>query len=333
MVRVLESGLPEIYSVAREYAIEVADGRVEKVRHPSQSFHSHNRYEIYYIYAGERIMCFAGEKTYHLHAGDLVLIPPQTGHSTRYCKGSHDRIVLNFDPRMVHTAVEKIGDYDLLQLFFPSEQVIRMPDRKREMVENILRNIHGELIDRQTGYQWLIEEYIQSLLVQIVRSRPYAAAPVTGKAAHGAGKDYMYRIVDFVSQNYYEDLSLSVLSTLFYTHAVIISREFKRLTGMNFVEFLNVKRVESAKNLLLRDTQMPVAQVASRVGYNSATYFERRFKRVYGCTPAQYRKRFLQEDLYPGGQSPHGGTDGIYGGGLPAAGESPHDPDQRGVYS
>ncbi len=59
--------------------------------------------------------------------------------------------------------------------------------------------------------------------------------------------------------------------------------------GVSITDYISSERLKPVKTLLV-DTSMPVALVAVKSGYNSASYFVARFKRSTGSTPVEYRR-------------------------------------------
>lgn len=68
-------------------------------------------------------------------------------------------------------------------------------------------------------------------------------------------------------------------------------RRFRAATGYSPVEYVQILRVEEAKQLL-ESTDQPTDAVALAVGYQDQAFFRRLFKRRTGITPARYRQRF-----------------------------------------
>ena len=66
------------------------------------------------------------------------------------------------------------------------------------------------------------------------------------------------------------------------------ARRFKSLVGQPMFEYLTSLRMQRAKGLL-RDTSLPVYEIANRAGYESDLAFTRTFKKQTGQTPRQYR--------------------------------------------
>lgn len=91
-------------------------------------------------------------------------------------------------------------------------------------------------------------------------------------------EDNMKKDVSLQSAASYSDLSLSYLSRL-----------FKKEFGINFTNYIGIKKVRKSKKLL-KDSEMGVADVAFELGYNESSYFCKVFKGIEGVTPTQYRE-------------------------------------------
>lgn len=67
-----------------------------------------------------------------------------------------------------------------------------------------------------------------------------------------------------------------------------LSRRFKLATGQSFNEYLTQLRIDTARDLL-QNSNLPIGDVADRVGYKDSAYFSRLFKRTTGISPREYR--------------------------------------------
>lgn len=67
--------------------------------------------------------------------------------------------------------------------------------------------------------------------------------------------------------------------------------KFKALAGMTPNNFILNYRLKYAANLLKQDPTISIAEVSDRSGFNTSVYFSQCFKRLFGCTPQQYRKK------------------------------------------
>jgi len=72
------------------------------------------------------------------------------------------------------------------------------------------------------------------------------------------------------------------------TSTFYFCKMFKRITGLNFTDYVSRTRIEKAKNLLL-NPNLRVSEIAFEVGFQSLTHFNRVFKRIVGESPTEYR--------------------------------------------
>lgn len=85
-------------------------------------------------------------------------------------------------------------------------------------------------------------------------------------------------------------INLSVLSAAFNITASYLSKFFKEQTGENLLEYLNKRRVEKAKQLLVA-TEDTISDITEQCGFTNSNTFIRVFKKCEGITPGQYRQK------------------------------------------
>jgi two-component system, response regulator YesN len=97
------------------------------------------------------------------------------------------------------------------------------------------------------------------------------------------------RMISFIHDNYNRDIALCDIAEHFNLSTGYISTMFKVYTGDNFKDYLNIYRVERAKELLEKG-EYKVNEVAGMVGCNNLNTFLRIFKKYVGISPGQYTK-------------------------------------------
>lgn len=97
--------------------------------------------------------------------------------------------------------------------------------------------------------------------------------------------------VAYIEQYYMkEDLSLKSIADQLNMSLSYASQSFKEAMGVSFVHYLTGLRMEKAKKLL-HDSNCKTYEVAQEVGYNDYPHFTRTFKKYFGYSPREYRKR------------------------------------------
>lgn len=104
----------------------------------------------------------------------------------------------------------------------------------------------------------------------------------------------MGKVKKYLQHNYMAcDISLDSVSAILNLNSAYFSTLFKRTFGVNFLDYLTELRMDAAKGLLA-DPLRSTAEVAGMVGYESANYFTRAFKKKVGMTPTDYRRAAAQ---------------------------------------
>lgn len=82
---------------------------------------------------------------------------------------------------------------------------------------------------------------------------------------------------------------LGAMAELFHYNPKYLGRRFKEKTGQSVSQYCNRRRLERAATLL-SGSDGSVLRIATELGFNNVTYFNRLFKEHYGLTPTEYRK-------------------------------------------
>ena len=98
--------------------------------------------------------------------------------------------------------------------------------------------------------------------------------------------------IAFIQQNHAEPLSRQAIADAVGVNKDYLGRIFQQEVGLAPWEYLIRYRLLRAKDLL-RETDLTVAEVATRVGFDTPTYFSRMFHREVGCSPRAYRAQKL----------------------------------------
>ena len=92
----------------------------------------------------------------------------------------------------------------------------------------------------------------------------------------------------WLEHHYMQDVSLDQAAEAMGMSAFYFSRFFRTSYNQTFLEYLTAYRIDRAVELL-QQTDIPVREIAVRVGYTDANYFTKVFKRHLGVTPTEYR--------------------------------------------
>ncbi|WP_245308316.1 AraC family transcriptional regulator [Halalkalibacter urbisdiaboli] len=106
-------------------------------------------------------------------------------------------------------------------------------------------------------------------------------------------KQLVEQVCALIQEQYMEDISLESCADVVGTNPYTLSKAFKKMIGVNFIDYVTTLRIDKAKELLL-NTNMKINDISEQVGYRHS-YFNRIFKKQVGIPPSQYRKVHAQD--------------------------------------
>lgn len=98
------------------------------------------------------------------------------------------------------------------------------------------------------------------------------------------------RAREYIALHLAEELSLSEVATYAQCSPGTLSRQFVRVTGSTFTNYLQKARIEQVRRQLLHSS-LPITEIAFNNGFSSTSQFNRTFRKYLGCTPRSYRAR------------------------------------------
>ncbi|KAA9355065.1 MULTISPECIES: helix-turn-helix transcriptional regulator [Larkinella] len=86
------------------------------------------------------------------------------------------------------------------------------------------------------------------------------------------------------------DLSVTDLLESAAMSRTNLYRRLTAKTGMSATAFIRYVRLTKARDLLLDQTDLTISEIAFSVGFNSLSYFTKRFTEVFGVCPRRYQE-------------------------------------------
>ncbi|MEQ8952530.1 MAG: helix-turn-helix domain-containing protein, partial [Gammaproteobacteria bacterium] len=161
---------------------------------------------------------------------------------------------------------------------------------------NAVRDIMLHFIARAHG------ESIASVIAQHFThelKRSYEAMLLDRDQHSSHHDETIIKVQEWLQENYPETIHIENVAERFQMSVRSLNRRFKSASNITPLQYLQTLRIEHAKDLL-KQTNLSIAEVADRVGYQDASYFTGLFRRLNAVTPNQYRslvrsKQFLVE--------------------------------------
>jgi AraC family transcriptional activator of pobA len=162
---------------------------------------------------------------------------------------------------------------------------MKVPAERQPVWASVIDSIEAELAGRQEGYRQAALAQLTLLLIDIAR----LASDVVGDLRR-SGEPLLAEVFTVIDRHLGEPLSLRDVARELGMTPGHLTTVVRRRTGRTVQEWIIERRMAEARSLLA-DTDMPVGEIARRVGMSDPGYFSRLFRRTHGTSPRQWRSR------------------------------------------
>ncbi|MCZ6854350.1 MAG: AraC family transcriptional regulator [Gammaproteobacteria bacterium] len=232
----------------------------------------------------------SGDQTERLGPGDLIFIEQGRDHELASQLAGQDPPAGEMSTLLLCGYCNFADEADTLLLDdFPSLIIVRDEELlKRPWLKSTLDQLSTEYLSQQPGSELVVNKLTEVVLVELIRIN--------------FGRSENSRIIRALSdkriakalQQLHNDLrhpwTLEKIGAEVGMSRAAFAKQFKALVGQPMLKYLTRLRVQRAKELL-RDTKLPLYEIAGRVGYESDLAFTKTFSKLAGTTPTRFRKQ------------------------------------------
>ena len=240
----------------------------KKAGEPFTHLHFHSDFEMLYICDGAAEFTVSGN-TFVAEKDSLVLINPFETHSAKVKKAPLSYYCMDFDTAML--GLEK-GD-----------EIINERLRYGNLVKggdlfDYIKNACGGYFETPDGWQ----EAVRGNLLLI-----FSGLYNTLSSTEQGGSLFVKETLSYIKQNISGPLTSGTAAQALGYDQSYFCRCFKKNFGCKFGEYVNLYRVETAKNLLFTHK---VSETVEKCGFSGSSSFCQIFKKITGLSPSEYKK-------------------------------------------
>jgi len=245
--------------------------------------HLHKQLELVLVLDG-CIDIMIEQQTYTLHAGDISLTFPNLIHASSTTDTSKVLFVL-FDASF-------LSDYTYeFTKFRPACPVLNKDSLCLTARQSLVFLTEAATLNTDTALEDIPEKNRRSMLkgmLLIVLSDILSHMQLN--FSDRLNSDISQKILTHIDQHITEELSLGTVARALGLNKYYLSHIFSNRLKLSFTEYIASKRLELACQLL-KDSALPITDIAYEAGFTSTRSFYRHFRASHGCSPAEYRKK------------------------------------------
>lgn len=259
---------------------------MRRLPHPRAfALHWHEEVEIIYVQSGE-LTIRIDNVPFLGHAGDIFIVNSRQIHEMSVGAIHTVYATVLFSLRSLEFPAGDLVTVRYLQplsegrLYFPNcVSGLGVHDRMQQKMEQLLSVYH----EKFGAYPMRLRILLLDMICDLFDS---------GCLRFGEGERFSEKhrkILSYIRSRCFEEITLESAAAEFHMVPKYFSRYFRDAFHITFTDYVNRLRLEKALELL-RETELPVTEIALAAGFNSCSYFNKRFHAVYGKTPTQYRR-------------------------------------------
>ncbi|MCC7125573.1 MAG: helix-turn-helix transcriptional regulator [Acidobacteria bacterium] len=211
--------------------------------------------------------------------GDAIVNPQGVFVAPRW-NADVELLLLAVSPSLVSRVSEELGRHGTVEL-------VPHVHFRDDLIHQLAQGLIVEFERRQPPDRVYAETLMHALVVHLVRH--YSVAGLKAVAfKHGLPPAVLARVVEFINESLAERMSLEDLAKVAGLSPSHFVAMFKRSTGVAPHQYVLLRRLDRAKDLLAR-SRLPIADVAVRTGFADQSHLTRMLRRHTGLTPRLLR--------------------------------------------
>lgn len=253
--------------------------------------HIHTVIEFVYVYSGTCTQVIDG-KPVVMNQGDICMLDTDVPHSIGYL-GEND-IIITIEIRKEYLTqgfLLRLGDNGIINRFLVStlsssashNQYLIFQKQEENQIHTIIQNILCEYYEPGLCSDNVLDAYMVLLFCEILRQyrdRQFAS--------EDKGSRQIMHILNYIEKNCVT-ATLQGTAEYFGFHPNYLSAYIKKSTGKSFKELIIFQRMCQAC-FYLSNTDLPIYEIADKIGYDNLGFFYKKFESIYKVTPSVYRE-------------------------------------------
>ena len=219
--------------------------------------------------------------------GTINLTPPGVEGIWEASASSRAAVVV-IRPEFLSRAIEEHWGADSSKVEIKKQFLIRDP-----VIEAITLNLAREAAGGSPAGRLYVESGCEFLAHHLIY-RYSSLSPTPPRSMGGLSSRRLRLVLEYIEDTLGQPIKLRELAALAGISARHFERAFRQSTGSSPHAYVMDRRLHRARDLLIDRPDLPIEQIALRLGFSSSSHFSSAFRRQTGLTPTDFRKTCSQ---------------------------------------
>lgn len=265
----------KVFRIGQTPGIKYLDPTAQKPT-TVKTTHTHFTYEVFFVTEGE--LELVTEEDTRVYERKILIIPPKIRHySVPSGAGSYCLLFSFEDTTQWRTLAEEQLKYNICQIPLSDDSAFYI----RKIAEKC--SLPSETTEKEIAH-------LASLLFYEIMGELLPKRHLGQDSSRGSPK-HIYEIEQYINSHLKQKIMLADIAAHISLSPRQVSRVINKEYGCSLTELVTDKRLGSAE-ILIKNTSIPIGEIAKQANLGSPNYFFTLFKKRYGMSPLQYRKTY-----------------------------------------
>lgn len=250
--------------------------------------HWHEHLEFLFFVEGQaRITC--NSSAFDAGPGDLIVINSTDLHQGISLSDRLFYFAVILHPSLLHSQHFDKVETKYITPITQNRILFRNRIQGDPVVIECIDSLIREYSEREFGFELAVKSSLYRLLAVLLRRHVTSSQSEREYAARIHNLERFSPVFRFIDEHYKTKITVEQLASVASLSRYHFCRQFKELTNKTVSEYINLVRIGKAE-IMLRNTGLSIAEIASETGFNDIYYFSKLFKAHRMSPPSRFRR-------------------------------------------
>ncbi len=244
---------------------------------------------------GKKVMHIGDADEFDFYPGQSVVFPANKEMIIDFPIASMSNptqcIAVGITEERIEGVIEQFNNCVTIEEENPNWRLAAIPDHllHDSQISHLISRIMHTFVKDNKSKDVLLDLMVNELIIRLLQTK--AKKLIIKNIGNEYSDTRIGFIVNFIKENLTDrKMSVDFLANKVYMSSSHFHKKFKNTMGVSPIEYLNSEKVKFAKKLMKENKHLRITEVAIKSGFNSASYFNRQFKKYEFVSPANFKE-------------------------------------------
>lgn len=271
---------------------------IDVVRHGRYGYplmHNHAYIELVYVYSGECVH-FVENMDFKMEEGDVCILAPDAMHAIS--AESDDAVIINvmmskkmFDLSFLRILKSGQTVSEFLEHVLYNKKVspyLMFPTGRDEWMHEMALKLYRERARKDYLFNESATLFVKLIFIHLIRN--YEMMAIVSNPLDNTQESNIVALMAYINVNY-SRVTLKETAQFFGYNETYLGQIIQKYTNKKFSTLVNELQMKNGKRLLT-ESNLSITEISCEIGCYDSSHFTRKFKKMYGMTPKEYRMEY-----------------------------------------